>query len=409
MASRNGHPFIVRKPKMRPATNLILFVVLLTAVARRAPVSARVISGTETPKSTAQRLRERGWWPTRLDAARKDYVGAVSCAACHKQIALDQQQTPMAHAAWKASETAVLRAKPTISLSELPFQTVITRDREGSTYTVARGGEAKRGWILWSMGDGMMGQTFVLSSGGSLFESELSYFPAINGLDLTPGHSRAAPQDMEDAFGMRESTESAQRCFACHTTASSVRWQFEPAKAIPGVTCEACHGPGARHVKAMQAHQFQKGEDAILDPDALSPIQLVDFCGACHRAPQDVAASKDYFPINVRFQPYRLSKSRCWSQPDPRITCIACHDPHEQLVQDIDSYDEKCLACHASSAAPASSEDHRVFTSRMAPACPVKTSQCVSCHMPRYKVPQMHGVFTDHDIRIVRPGDPYPL
>jgi hypothetical protein len=29
--------------------------------------------------------------------------------------------------------------------------------------------------------------------------------------------------------------------------------------------------------------------------------------------------------------------------------------------------------------------------------------------MPKYQVPQMHGKFTDHDIRIVRPGDPYPL
>jgi hypothetical protein len=28
--------------------------------------------------------------------------------------------------------------------------------------------------------------------------------------------------------------------------------------------------------------------------------------------------------------------------------------------------------------------------------------------MPKYEDAQFHGSFTDHDIRIVRPGDPYP-
>jgi formate-dependent nitrite reductase cytochrome c552 subunit len=39
----------------------------------------------------------------------------------------------------------------------------------------------------------------------------------------------------------------------------------------------------------------------------------------------------------------------------------------------------------------------------------VSTEHCVTCHMPKVQDPQFHGSFTDHDIRIVRPGDPYPL
>jgi formate-dependent nitrite reductase cytochrome c552 subunit len=32
----------------------------------------------------------------------------------------------------------------------------------------------------------------------------------------------------------------------------------------------------------------------------------------------------------------------------------------------------------------------------------------VSCHMPKINLPGGHAKFTDHEIRIVRPGDPYP-
>jgi len=36
--------------------------------------------------------------------------------------------------------------------------------------------------------------------------------------------------------------------------------------------------------------------------------------------------------------------------------------------------------------------------------CKVATSNCVTCHMPKYDLPQTHAVFTDHEIRVVREG-----
>jgi hypothetical protein len=41
-------------------------------------------------------------------------------------------------------------------------------------------------------------------------------------------------------------------------------------------------------------------------------------------------------------------------------------------------------------------------------ACPVSTSKCVSCHMPKYELPGFHGKFTDHWIRIAKPGTAFP-
>lgn len=399
-----------RPDRIRAVLALRIFpFVMLVALGQRGTVRGQESPDQGPTQPTSKRLRERGWWPTRRDAARNEFVGTQTCSPCHKQNVTEQQETPMAHAAWRASETEVLRSKAVMSQLSSPFETEIHRDKKGSTYTAARGGLAMSGEVLWSMGDGKMGQTFVLRSGGHLYESQLSYFRAIGGLDLTPGHVRGSPQDLENAFGLPESQETAQQCFGCHTTASSVRANFDPVHATPGVTCEGCHGPGARHVKAMQDKQDETGQDALLDPRLFGPVKMNDFCGACHRAPLDVVASKDFLPINVRFQPYRLSKSRCWSRPDRRITCVACHNPHEGLVRDVGFYDAKCLACHVLRTVDASnaSQPQRVAPGPM--ICRVGTHDCVSCHMPKYEVPQMHGSFTDHDIRILRPGDPFPL
>lgn len=404
-----GSAEITMRHRARAASNLLLFIAALAAFAQVQSGTAQAPPDRQTTETTSKRLREKGWWPTATYAKREAFVGTEMCGGCHSDKVFQQQRTSMAKAAWRASETAVLLSNSSISRSAPPFQTVIARDRESSTYTVSRGGEMMTGRILWSMGNGNMGQTFVLRSDGSLFESQLSYFASIGGLDLTPGHSKAALQSLEQAFGQRQSVESAQKCFACHTTASSVRGLFDPERATPGITCEACHGPGALHVKAMKGKQFEEGRNAIVDPGAFDPVKLVDFCGACHRAPLDVVAAKDYVPVNIRFQPYRLSKSRCWSKPDRRITCIACHNPHDEVVRDITFYDSKCLACHGTKPITTSSSGQGLPAPGRLPACSVSTSRCVSCHMPKYQVPQMHGSFTDHDIRIVHPGDPLPL
>lgn len=312
----------------------------------------------------------------------------------------------MAHAAVRSTEMSTLDLN--LSAVKHGIETEISTTADHTIYTAKRDGKTMTGRLLWVMGNGEIGNTFVLETGGKLFESQLSYFTAIQGLDLTPGHTWEAVTDTEHAFGERLEPADAQRCFSCHTTASTTQGRFDQTQATAGVTCESCHGPGARHVKAMEEGDRNEGLEAVFNPGSLNPVDLVDFCGACHRAPMDVKAEKEQSAVNIRFQPYRLTKSRCWTRPDARLACTACHSPHNNLVRDPASYDSKCLACHS----PGKGGTAKVSSSMDAakePGCPVANTRCVTCHMRRYQLPQLHAWFTDHFIRIVKPGEPFPL
>ena len=167
---------------------------------------------------------------------------------------------------------------------------------------------------------------------------------------------------------------------------------------MPGVTCEACHGPGADHVAAMKA-DVEGGEGFIMNPAHLDRTASVDFCGSCHLTWVDVELGGAMGSPTVRFPAYRLQNSRCWEKGDARITCVACHDPHRPLVRDAAYYDQKCLGCHVSGVGTRPTQDHP------GKACPQSDHNCASCHMPKQNAVSSHNRFTDHDIRVVRAGE----
>jgi hypothetical protein len=344
--------------------------------------------------ATEDRVQVPGWWPTKGTAPRDEFLGPDACAACHASKVSTQKLTPMARAALRPADSEALRAHDQLTLRLPPYTYQISRQPDGSLYSVSDGKQTISVPVSWAFGLGQSGQTYVLEHNGTFFESRVSYFPALNGLALTPGQSQAEPSVLENALGrsMLYGGET-QRCFGCHTTASTANRRFDPGHLIPGVTCEACHGPGAKHVAAMKAGKMEQGLKAILDPGQLNPVDQVDFCGACHRTYVDVVLSKTSGIRNLRFQPYRLERSQCWIKSNNGITCLNCHNPHQPRERDLASYDDRCLSCHQ--------RGHSAKT------CTVSTNNCVSCHMPKYEVPGVHSKFTDHFIRIVRKDEPY--
>jgi cytochrome c554/c'-like protein len=360
--------------------------------------------------STDDHLAEPGWWPRREPASLKEFAGNAACANCHRRITASQEATPMAQTLIPVANADVLHSRTDLAFRNGKYVYEIKSKNTATELTVTDGERSITANLLWAFGTGKVGQSYLFLKDGNYRESRVTYFSSLQNLHFTPTRALLAPHDLEEATSRPVGTPELLRCFSCHSLGANVGGKFDTSKLALGVTCEACHGPGLQHVQAMQASQLQQGigigdeksRPLIFNPGRLSPGDTVDFCGACHNTWWDIKLTHVTGIANVRAQPYRLMSSKCWGNGDARLTCIACHNPHEPLSKDAASYDSKCLACHASSPTAKPTKE------RPRAACPVGTKDCTTCHMPKIDIPDMHTAFADHLIRVVRPGAPIP-
>lgn len=361
-------------------------------------------SGQSADKSFAPAME---WRPTQASASA-GYAGNQACAECHTYTET-QHSTPMGRALESTADGRILKANPRLTFKSGKYSYAITRQGNQSIYTVTDGSETLTAPILYAFGQGKAGQTYVLERGGKYYESRVSFYNEIAGLDYTLGAPREPAKSLTEAFGRAMDSLDTKDCFSCHATAAVRERQLQLDKMTPGITCEGCHGSGEKHVALMKDRKnsndkasLRPGEMAILNPGHFDTEGLTQFCGACHRTWAQVQLMKEARGVvNVRFQPYRLSGSKCYDFDDKRISCTACHNPHEEMKQDAAFYDAKCTACH--------SKTGMAGNEKVYPSCKAgKTSNCVSCHMPQYEIPGAHHRFSDHWIRIVRPGESYP-
>lgn len=165
------------------------------------------------------------------------------------------------------------------------------------------------------------------------------------------------PYDQNEPDG-----KSKYDCGGCHT----VGWVEATDDASPhqdglagiigtffeaGVGCEACHGPGSRHVATQAA------ADIVVDrsPEA---------CGRCHsRSSQNRIEAEDGF-LRHRGQYDEILAS---THGYDHVACVDCHHPHRGVVHDPEQgLRRACTACHT----PITFTRHGV------------EATCVDCHMP---------------------------
>ncbi|MGH9664323.1 MAG: multiheme c-type cytochrome, partial [Bryobacteraceae bacterium] len=293
----------------------------------------------------------------------------------------------MANAMETVSKCEILKANPLLTFSDGKYSYRIERKGDRSIYSVTDGQQTITAPIGWAFGLGLAGQTYVFEKDGEFYESRISYYREFNGLDLTMGAANLKPANIMQAAGRFMGRDERIRCFGCHATHSNEGMQLRLDHMTAGIHCERCHGPVANHLAGLRSGNR---ELARMEPlGKLSTEDLSNFCGQCHRTWAEIAGGSRLGILNVRFQPYRLTNSKCYDSDDPRISCIACHDPHREVEHNDVGYDVKCQACHGGG-------------KLNAVACKVARRNCVSCHMPKLELPGAHHKFTDHEIRIAR-------
>ena len=336
-----------------------------------------------------------------VTAAQTDSVAPAACAKCHVE-ALTQPTTFMSHALEAVETSKVLIDHPLLATTVGKYSYRIERKGNESEYSVTDGTNTVTMPIRWALGaDFSIGQTYILEKDGQLFESRVSWFRELNGLGPTLGYVGTTPSDLQDAAGRLLGQDEKLRCFGCHATNAVHGKQLTLDHLIPGVQCAHCHQSTETHLAAMQQGNHAPVPKELSMLIGLSADQASNFCGQCHRTWAEIAVEANPSIANVRFQPYRLTGSKCYDPDDARISCLACHNPHHDFGPKPVNFDPKCLACHGGAKAGKPPKPG-------AKACPVSKTNCVSCHMPKLELPGAHYKFTDHRIRIVKPNEPYP-
>jgi hypothetical protein len=298
----------------------------------------------------------------------------------------------MAGALSAVSACEILRRNPDLTFRDSGYLTKIVRAGDRSILSVTGDGQTLTATLLWAFGRGQAGQTYVFERDGTYYESRVSFYNALGALDLTMGAQPGRPKNIEEAAGHLMGPRDALECFGCHSTGAVSAGALHLESIAPGVGCASCHGPAEKHVAAVRAGDVAAAKMPRLSTRTAE--EMADLCGRCHRTWSQIALKGPRGVLNVRFQPYRLANSKCYDTADARLRCSACHDPHGPLQTSPASYDASCSACHSAALKTTT--------------CRVAKTNCVTCHMPKIELPGAHARFTDHQIRIARPGEPYP-
>jgi hypothetical protein len=284
------------------------------------------------------------------------------CAGCHPKEVERHARTNHAHTLRPVLETEFARALPSRPIGEARGGYLLTYARrpDGIELTASRGTETATALIAWAFGAGDQGVTPVARLDGRWYEHRISYYTRPGRFDLTLGHAPGVSRNARAAIGIEQPDALIGACFRCHGDAS--RGENVEGK---GVSCERCHAGAAAHARTKAK---------VENPGKLSPRAQVELCAACHRLTPPNGNAAD--PLNIRFQPLRLIKSKCYKVGN--LNCLTCHPAHENARRnDAAFYRAKCLSCHANQSSK---------------------GDCLSCHMKKSS-PAPYLAFTDHFIR----------
>lgn len=329
--------------------------------------------------------------------AYAQFAGAAACITCHKSIYETFIHTSHFLTSQPASEKNIKgsfkKGKNIFPFNDHLF--VSMEKRDSGLYQVAHlnGVEkvAKRFDIV--TGSGAKGQTYLSWRNNELFQLPISFFTAANEWANSPGYD---PQKVN--YGRPVTS----RCLECHSTYFNVisppgkePEEYNHTQILYGVTCEKCHGPAAQHI----AYETQNPKDTIgryiIKWSMLSRQQNLDLCTLCHGGRlqktkpsfEFVAgdtlsnyfvkstAGPDVKEIDVHGNQYGLlEESKCFRM-SKTMTCVTCHNTHENERGKVELFSQRCMTCH--------NKEHGTFCKINPATVSSIKSNCVDCHMPK--------------------------
>jgi predicted CXXCH cytochrome family protein len=321
------------------------------------------------------------------------YLGRNVCAGCHKDIAASHVRTNMARTWQGVGAIPQVPANYSQTHAEGPapeIEYAIRRIGDKLLYRVQMPGQPAQEFPVETMiGGKRHGISFLVRiptldglplPRARLIEARYFHSEGQDRLALSLGFPEEKPSTYETAFGRVLTPYLEERCLSCH-----VAPRMHGGREETGVSCENCHGPGQPHLAALSKKTEDKG---ILNPKKLPVADKMRPCSQCHAGS---SLLEDPMPddLLISDQVTALKNSECWRESAGEITCVNCHNPHQDAPRPVlvARAEKTCLRCHSAAVA------------NRAGLCPVnRVTGCVQCHMPD----QIRGAFAiaEHWIRV---------
>ena len=192
------------------------------------------------------------------------FVGDQACGECHKKQFASHGQSGMAMAMEPVAGSLVLNDNPKLSMRVGPYTYEIKRNGKQSFYSVTDGKETISFPIVLCLWAGQDGPDLLIERDGKFYESLVSFYRR-NQRRLTLRSARRAvcPLAERCSWSVVDDNEVAN-CFSCHSTGAVVSGsQLRLDKFTHGVRCEACHGPGGRHIAAVKEGDTPSSQSTI--------------------------------------------------------------------------------------------------------------------------------------------------
>jgi hypothetical protein len=326
----------------------------------------------------------------------KKFAGSTVCANCHKDVYDKHIYTEHHLTSALPTEKNILgnfeKGKNVFVFD--PFTNVTMEKRDSGFYQVeySDGNEIRKGRFDIVIGSGRKGQSYLNWLKDRLVQLPITYFSPAGQWSNSPGYPPSK------VVFYRPITS---RCLECHSTyfektsdpAKDLE-DFDHNKIIYGVDCEKCHGPAAKHVEFQTKNPGMKEAKFIVNPGKLPRERLLDLCALCHGGHitktkpsfefQAGDTLSNYFSLNTAAlnadnidvhgnQLGLLSLSKCFMKSN--MTCISCHNTHENEKGKTALFSQRCVTCH--------SEGHVKLCKMTAAIGPSITTNCIDCHMPK--------------------------